>query len=284
MLPAVDATLEVINRAIWDCKKCLVLSHYRANNRPFRPEPFTGYNRDNEYRMLYIAINPGWNRNNEKYYESKWRGVYNTDNYENYKEEYVKAWTSIDKNKTGKDVTDNFSITLSRMANAVRREFCPDIEELNQMNYEHHVFRAQLSYCSSNKPKKRIITGFSMPESWKGIFAEQGEVETCLKSNYLKDIVKCLDPKVILFLGQYSRDHFTCSDFKYLSVLLDKDIEAGNGIHQETFELRKGTGVMKGCVTADKTQKILFLPHPCARIKSLEEVETNITKLCRTLN
>ena len=281
MLPSINARIDDISRKIWECEKCYVINYYRTKNIPFRPEPFMPGIGNANYRMLYVAINPGWNRNNERNYEGILKKIYEGNDYERYKKEYEKAGEIIWPKKTVKNVTDKFPDNLSCMANAARRVFCPDIEDFTPDNYERHVFRTQLSYCSSNKLRERRINKVSMPETWKGIF-EEGEVDTCLKSNYLKDIIECIKPEVILFLGQYSRDYFGAKSNEYLRELLGKDIESNIDIREE-YQLKRGKSEIIGRVTSDKVQKILFLPHPCARINKIEELECKIEKLCKKL-
>ena len=284
--------LDEINEEIWKCDDCKVRSYYEEKGKYFRPEPFPDYSRESEYRMLYVAINPGWNRNNENNNNRElWTDVYACSDYATYVQKYNRAWKMIWMNRNGKKVTDTFSDNLAQMADAVKNTLCRDINETDCGKY---VFRAQLSYCASQSPTKRNIFGetYKPDGGWGGIFGETrkkgdkgnvkpSEVNNCRK--HLKRGIECVKPEVIIFFGQYSRDHFT-SNNEYLYELLGKGAEGDDKFLQETFDLKGGkTGVMKARVTTDKKQKILFLPHPCARIKNIEDVTDKIKNLCNKL-
>jgi uracil-DNA glycosylase len=231
-----NTKLDEINENIWKCDDCEVRSYYKKEDIYFRPEPFSGYTNKSEYRMLYVAINPGWNRNNDNH-RDLWTTMYACSDYATYVQESIRASAKIWIPKNGKkDTTDIFPENLSRMADTVRKILCRDIEvNLSPINYEKYVFRSQLSYCASQSPTKRIIFGkrYEPDGGWGGIFGETrkkgdkgnvkpSEVSKCRK--HLTSVIKYVKPEVIMFLGQYSRDHFT-SNKTFLADLLGKNID-----------------------------------------------------------
>lgn len=283
MKTSVIEKLDEINKEIWSCQKCNVMEYYRAENIPLRPEPFTTYCKCSDYQMLYVAINPGWNSNNDNNYGSIWKSVYEEKDFESYKRKYSEGWDKVEKMRAGITPADKFSINLSLIANTVYNVLCSRDITLTPSNFENYVFRAQMSYCNSNSIRTRKIQNVAMPSAWKGIFEKNGEVSTCLKSEYLKKIIQCIQPKVILILGSYSKDYFTINDNAELRNLLGSSSNRFIKVPEREFKLIRGKSKIK-CWTGEDGTNVLFLPHPCARIKDIKALCAKVEKMCEELS
>ncbi|GBR77454.1 hypothetical protein RDn1_113 [Candidatus Termititenax dinenymphae] len=256
---------EKITKEIFKCKKCTlhqdqIVKKIKYKHNPEFPIPYKDID---EYKTFAVGINPSWNKESEDFLKEYKSGTF---------EEYIDVRRKHENNIHSTQYISGIRSTLQRIG--------IEIED-NQWLWKQ-VLWANLSFCSSQTPDKRIFldTQAEEKEISCNVFSE--EIPNCLDAGYLRRLIGIFKPKLILFFTtEINRLHYTqilkyCFNKEIMEInkkFIEKDV-----IHSMPIN-KKNTKVKIAVVKIDKTI-CAFLPHPSRKkyIKKekLEKIEEEI--------
>lgn len=244
-----------IAKEIYNCRECDLFDDPRAEGllRPVFPAVTT--NKDTaKYTAMVVGLNPGLD---EKYMKRR-MNLYNK--YSDFRELNKYLW-EVDVQYNSKDIRK-----YQRDVTAVYNRVCissdsPEQAVKPQDIYEH-VFWANLSFCASQNPYKRVIGKRVLPCR---VLTE--EIFNCLRMRFLNRLISVIAPKYIFFFtGQrlyykvILRMIFGPENFVIMENLFKKQLPV--------YRSRKGRTVMTEFIAAPirvdgvGNIKVMFLPHP----------------------
>lgn len=271
--------LHEVDMRILKCKDCpfhtFLLKEHSLN---FRPDaPCNKHLESANYKVLSVGINPGWGNWNELTTKEKYQQLYKEPlDYEKYVIEINKIWDEKKEKSKGAQPFFNALVNTLCLIND-KMNIYPGItsNEFKEALYEKYVFRANLSFCNSQKINKRVFWDIPdklhMPQIPCDVI--NTEIPNCLKNGFLKDIIRYLKPEYVICFGKY---HFMHAKYLMESLTSVKSANIDKWDKNETEKVSVGV-----CLSPEA--KFIFLPHPGSwRFNKYRE--DAITWACSILN
>lgn len=257
--------LKSINEKIWNCRECSFhedLIKYHITYRPDAPVQESS----KDYQAIVVGINPSWN---DSAYDQLSK-LYRIDTFEVFEKEILKSFKA-------QDARNNYAVKLAATFNLLNTHLnlIPG-QTLDAGTVYDYVFWSNLSFCGSQKVHIRKMGGKEV-----GCRVLSEEIHNCLDQNYLSEIIKILDPSLIVFFAS------GISSVLYFRLLLKKlfQLDSYSEIAGKAFSLpaqvRDGRDVNVEIIASKvANRKIIFLPHPNYHFKS-DYKETAIKTVCQ---
>jgi len=283
--------LKDVNRRIIKCNKC---DFHRELPKGFHYKPdapiFSDENYRNDYKVVVIGINPAWDESDNNL-NREWQEIYSHDSndYEGYEK---KVLAQIEKSSgrntyaNGVAKAVNFLVKALVEAGATGDEILRELNiplqtEIDGHNVYDYVFWTNQSFCNSQQPNARE---FNKKEILCNTYTE--EIPNCLKKGFLKDIVRIIGPRLLIFFG----------DTMYYKVLLQEILDVkydsihSNGPLEVEAYMRSEKPIKTNFYCAKVTHVpgrkddvyAIFLYHPSARITDKGKM-VGIKKICEEL-
>jgi uracil-DNA glycosylase len=266
--------LNDISRKLWQCRECSF--HERLKGIPYKPEILSFKNdNDNEYKVLSVGINSGWDDNQYKDY---WEAVYTENDFEEYKKLITKTWDQIRK---AKNPVQHYRDGIFKYFDIINKKLHIYDEGLvTKDNFYDYIFWSNLSFCCSQNIYTRKFDGKDI-----GCDVYNEEIPNCLSKGYLRDVIKLLNPKLIMFFGYEAVNFFNF--MKIFDTVKSTDVKVYDKTRFKAHERDVKTGKISidttiiACKihTDDKKTSILFLPHPNYRFTDDNKTEA-LGKVC----
>ena len=268
--------LDNICKEITDCRACSFHRQLTAKGFPYKPDaPFFFTEDSNEYRVITIGINPGWN--NESYTKT-WKDVYREIDYQKYKARMIEIVNQQIRGSAGRQpYRDSLFYTFMTINEHLKIYDGKDIRKDNLYDY---IFWSNLSFCSSSSVEQRQFEGQSIACN-----VVNEEIPNCLRKGHLKRLIKIIDPRLILFFGY---DALNFYHFHEIFDVATSDIKVYDR-KQFPAHMRKEATV-SATIVACKIKaagvpdpiSVIFLPHPNYRF-SAEYKEAALAEVCTWL-
>ena len=230
---------------------------------------------DNEYKVLSIGINPGW----DNHIETEWQEAYKQTDYPRYVEKYFQT---LDKLKSDNEA--RYFVNLARLFGRINDELnIYDTKEFTAKNIFKYIMWLNLAFCNSKTPHEVILSTCKDEKILRRVYSE--EIPNCLDNCFLKQIITLLNPELILFLTVEALSYIYYK--RLLSKLLDikyDDIESPE-MKEVPAYVRNGKEVKVTffpCRIKNSNTKIIFMPHPNFRFEATRQ-EKAIKEVCSWL-
>lgn len=253
-----------IDKKILQCQECSFHKDLKDKNLYYKPEALCYLPKMLEkadFKVISIGLNPGWNKWNETIRsENEYQILYQMP-ISSDKEylDYVKIFNKALENDKGRG---QYEIVLGKTLCSINKKINiyngVSEKEIIDNLYPRYLFRANLSFCNSKKLNERIFWNKAIKCN---VLSE--EIPNCLDKGFLKEIVDCLQPELVIFFGNY----YTLTPkniVERLSGVASEEIK----FNKETFTLyeKKNGKKIQADVSIYYSRKIItkfiFLPHP----------------------
>ncbi len=256
--------LRDITKRILNCKECIFHEEIKKRGLYYKPDA-PGYDPDklakSNFKVVSIGLNPGWDdkdmmKNRDKYEPLYKLNIQTNEDHDHYQKNIYDIYQATPRRKPYQD-------SLTKTFNLINQTIkIYDKWEISSEDIYDYVFWGNLSWCSSQNTYQRTM--WENKDITCNVLTE--EIPNCLDKGYLKDIISCIEPKIILFLGSSFPFHPKVITKKVLatqydSISYDKKRFVAHTRKQKDNEINVSVDISV-CHIKDKNMKVVFMPHP----------------------
>lgn len=267
--------LKEINKRILECRECTFHQDISKQNLSYRPDaPCFEPNKlkDAQFKVLSVGLNPGWSEiqnameRKTTYQELYKMPIASDDDYEKYVWKLSKMWDDMPKGR--QPYKDALAKTLDIINKKMGIYDGITYDHIKADLYEKYLFWANLSFCNSQNVNERSFWG--KKDISCNVLSE--EIPNCLDKGFLRDIMNCLKPELVIFFGSSYALHPKVIVRKLTGITSDKIIYEKKLVTAHKRKNKNGAEIEVGvkveislCDSNETNTKFLFLPHPSYR-------------------
>ena len=257
--------LREINKRILNCKECIFHEELKNRGLCYKPDA-PWYDPDRlarlDFKVISIGLNPGWDDNDIINNKDKYEPLYklNIQTNEDHDHYFKNIYDIYQATPRRKPYQDSLTKTFNLINQSIK--LYDNVGEISSENIYDYLFWGNLSWCNSQTTYQRTMWGNK--DIICNVLTE--EIPNCLDKGYMKDIITCVEPEMLLFFGSSFPFHpkvitKKVLDTQYDNISYTKKSFVAHTRKQKNKVINVSVDISI-CLIKEKNMRVVFMPHP----------------------